>query len=132
MPHFLSVLSDGQFHGKQEQLAGDILGRRIEGDRFMTLSLGIGILFLTCVSAGAQSLLVNPGRFGAMTCQQLWYTEQEVLAEGRVCLATERARRAFRRADQCISDDEAILPEKTQDYLQTLRKAARGKGCSGF
>jgi len=83
-------------------------------------------------AAQAQTLTVNPGRFGAMTCQQLWYTEQEVLAAGRVCLRTERARRAFRRSDTCISDDEAILPPKTQDYLLTLRKAAREKNCPGF
>lgn|GEM_PF-3530458 len=83
-------------------------------------------------AAQAQTLTVNPGRFGAMTCQQLWYTEQEVLAGGRVCLRTDRARRAFRRADPCISDDEAILPPKTQDYLLTLRKTAREKSCPGF
>ncbi|WP_428572572.1 hypothetical protein [Roseibium sp.] len=82
--------------------------------------------------AWAQNLTVNPGRFGAMTCQQLWYTEQEVLAEGRVCLKSERARRAFRRAPRCISDDETILPAKVEAYLEQLRVAARKKGCQGF
>jgi len=83
-------------------------------------------------AVSAQTITVNPGRFGAMTCQQLWYTEQEVLAEGRVCLRTERARRAFRRAPRCISDDETILPEKVEDYLEQLRQSARDKGCDGF
>ena len=84
------------------------------------------------VSASSQTLSVDPGRFGAMTCQQLWYVEQEVLAEGRVCLKTERARRAFRRAERCISPDEDILPLKARTYLETLRETARGRGCTGF
>ncbi len=87
---------------------------------------------LGVVPLAAQSLSTNPGRFGAMTCHQLWYVEQQVLAEGRVCLRTDRARRAFRRAERCISDDEDILPEKARDYLETLRSVARGKGCAGF
>ncbi|MCK7612184.1 HdeA family protein [Roseibium sp. CAU 1639] len=90
------------------------------------------LLLLGSAAAFAQTLTVNPGRFGAMTCQQLWYTEQEVLAEGRVCLKTERARRAFRRAPRCISDDESILPAKVEDYLDQLRQSARDKGCKGF
>lgn len=96
------------------------------------LALGLVLLPLLAATARAQMLTVDPGRFGAMTCQQLWYTEQEVLAEGRVCLKTERARRAFRRAPRCISDDETILPAKVEDYLAVLRRSARDKGCAGF
>ncbi|MCX2722431.1 hypothetical protein [Roseibium salinum] len=81
--------------------------------------------------AAAQTFSANPGTFGAMTCQQLWYVEQEVLAEGQVCLKSERARRAFRRAGRCISPDEAILSDKTRDYLKKLRAVARHKECSG-
>jgi len=94
--------------------------------------LGIFVAILSASAAASQSLSVDPGRFGAMTCQQFWYVEQEVLAEGRVCLRTERARRAFRRAERCISDDETILPERAQHYLEVLRHAARDKGCAGF
>jgi hypothetical protein len=97
-----------------------------------TTVLAIVLTVLSASVAAPQSLSVNPGRFGAMTCQQLWYVEQEVLAEGRVCLRTERARRAFRRAERCISDDEAILPEKALEYLDVLRRTARDKGCGGF
>lgn len=86
---------------------------------------------LTCLAAGGQTLSVDPGRFGAMTCQQLWYVEQEVLAEGGVCLKTERARRAFRKSGRCISPDEDILPVKARDYLANLRGVARRKGCPG-
>ncbi|MEM9635524.1 MAG: hypothetical protein AAGA50_29650 [Pseudomonadota bacterium] len=82
--------------------------------------------------ASAQSLSTNPANFRGMTCQQLWYVEQEVLAEGRVCLKTERARRAFSRAERCISADESILPRKARDFLSQLRQVARDKGCSGF
>lgn len=103
--------------------------RRMTGRSVM---LFLVLLFSGSGAASAQSLTVNPGRFGAMTCQQLWYTEQEVLAEGRVCLKSERARRAFRRAPRCISDDETILPAKTEGYLEQLRKAARAKRCPGF
>ncbi len=87
---------------------------------------------LTVMPGAAQSLSVNPGRFGAMTCQQHWYVEQEVLAEGRVCLKSARARRAFQRAKRCISDSEAILPKKARDYLEILRQSARAKSCPGF
>lgn len=80
----------------------------------------------------SQTFTTDPGRFGAMTCQQLWYLEQKTLAEGRVCPSSERAKRAFRRADRCISSSEAILPNETQDYLTKLRNVARGKGCAGF
>jgi hypothetical protein len=93
----------------------------------------VGVLsFLPVMQAGAQTLSVNPGRFGAMTCQQHWYVEQEVLAEGRVCLKSERARRAFRRAERCISSSENILPVRARDYLETLRQSARAKQCPGF
>ncbi|POF31510.1 hypothetical protein [Roseibium marinum] len=87
---------------------------------------------LTVFPVAAQSFSTNPANFPGMTCQQLWYIEQEVLAEGRVCLQSERARRAFRRAKRCISSDETILPKKTRDYLEQLRSAARNKGCAGF
>ncbi|EAV42832.1 hypothetical protein SIAM614_15847 [Stappia aggregata IAM 12614] len=99
--------------------------------------VGFAVMALVCLPAAAlaQSLFVNPavdpGRFGAMTCQQLWYVEQEVLAAGRVCLSSERARRAFRRAERCISSDEAILPPDTRDYLDHLRSVAKDKGCEG-
>lgn len=96
------------------------------------MSVCLGLAPLVADAALAQTLSVDPGRFGAMTCQQLWYTEQEVLAEGRVCLSTERARRAFRRAPRCISNDETILPAKVEAYLAVLRQTAREKGCSGF
>ncbi|QFT31844.1 hypothetical protein FIV00_15230 [Labrenzia sp. THAF82] len=102
----------------------------------MRRSLTLWLILLTGLAEGstaiAQSLSTNPGRFGAMTCQQLWYVEQEVLAEGRVCLKTERARRAFSRAERCISDDEDILPTRARGYLETLREVARGKNCRGF
>ncbi|WP_298986996.1 hypothetical protein [uncultured Roseibium sp.] len=102
----------------------------------MRRSLALSLVLLTGLAAGAsaiaQSLSTNPGRFGAMTCQQLWYVEQEVLAEGRVCLKTQRARRAFSRAERCISNDEDILPTKARDYLENLRSVARGKSCRGF
>ncbi|WP_068416050.1 hypothetical protein [Labrenzia sp. OB1] len=87
---------------------------------------------LTAFPVAAQSLSTNPANFPGMTCQQLWYIEQQLLAESRVCLQSERARRAFRRAERCISSDEAILPKKALDYLEQLRNAARNKGCAGF
>ncbi|WP_299481731.1 hypothetical protein [uncultured Roseibium sp.] len=92
-----------------------------------------GLIPLFVVSASiAQPLSTDPARFGAMTCQQLWFVEQKTLAEGRVCLKSERAKRAFRRFDRCISSSESILPVKTRSYLEQLRKVARGKGCAGF
>jgi putative N-acetylmannosamine-6-phosphate epimerase len=90
------------------------------------------LLAATTLTGYTQSFSTNPGTFGAKTCQQLWYVEQQVLAEGRVCLKTERARRAFRRAERCISSNEAILPIKTRNYLAQLRGVGRDKGCSGF
>ncbi|GAB4518540.1 MAG: hypothetical protein Tsb0019_18740 [Roseibium sp.] len=109
-------------------MSGALRGKRAAG----AAVLGTFLASLFPSTTAPQSLSVNPGRFGAMTCQQLWYVEQEVLAEGRVCLRTERARRAFRRAERCISDDETILPQKVLEYLATLRRAAREKGCAGF
>jgi len=102
--------------------------------RFRTGAVGLALALASLVvgASQAQTLSVDPGRFGAMTCQQLWYTEQEVLAEGRVCLRSERARRAFRRAKRCISDDETILPAKVESYLEELRGSARDKGCAGY
>jgi len=100
--------------------------------RSLPRRFAIAAALLAAFPAMGQSLSTNPGNFPGMTCQQLWYIEQEVLAEGRVCLTTERARRAFRRAGRCISSDETILPRKAQDYLEQLRIAARKKGCSGF
>lgn len=94
---------------------------------FSALIVGEGVTL-----ASAQSLSTNPANFRGMPCQQLWYVEQEVLAEGRVCLKTARARRAFSRAERCISADESILPRKARDYLGQLRQTARDKGCSGF
>lgn len=87
---------------------------------------------LTAFPVVAQSFSTNPANFPGMTCQQLWYIEQQLLSEGRVCLQSERARRAFRRAERCISSDETILPKKSRDYLEQLRFAARNKGCAGF
>lgn len=83
-------------------------------------------------SLNAQVFKTNPARFGAMTCQQLWYVEQETLAEGRVCLTSERAKRAFRRAERCISSSETILPKTTRAYLDQLRSVARSKACAGY
>ena len=83
-------------------------------------------------SVNAQVFKTDPARFGAMTCQQLWYVEQETLSEGRVCLTSERAKRAFRRAERCISSSESILPKATRAYLDQLRSGARSKGCAGF
>ncbi|MCV0429299.1 MAG: hypothetical protein K5905_27945 [Roseibium sp.] len=80
----------------------------------------------------AQSLSINPANFRGMPCQQLWYVEQEVLAEGRVCLKTVRAQRAFSRAERCISSSESILPEKARDYLGELRNVAKDKRCPEF
>ncbi|WP_370201479.1 hypothetical protein [Roseibium sp.] len=106
------------------------IAERLKALRTRFVLVWLALAFVS-PAAFAQSLSVDPGRFGAMTCQQLWYVEQEVLAAGRVCLASERARRAFRRAERCISDDEAILPQDTRDYLDHLRSVAADKGCSG-
>ena len=91
-------------------------------------------LFATGLTHGpnAQVFKTDPARFGAMTCQQLWYVEQETLAEGRVCLTSERAKRAFRRAERCISSSESVLTKSTRSYLDQLRSVARSKGCAGY
>lgn len=77
----------------------------------------------------ARNMQRNPSTFGTMLCRQFWYLENKILAEGRVCLKSERARRAFKTAKPCISDDETILPRRVRDYLAELRKAAAKKGC---
>lgn len=77
----------------------------------------------------AQNMSRNPSTFGTMLCRQFWYLENKILATGRVCLKSDRARRAFSKADPCISDDEDILPARVRDYLSKLRAAADAKGC---
>ncbi|WP_346895168.1 hypothetical protein [uncultured Roseibium sp.] len=77
----------------------------------------------------ARNMQRSPSTFGTMLCRQFWYLENKILAEGRVCLKSDRARRAFKRAKPCISDDERILPRRVRDYLAELRKAAAKKGC---
>jgi len=99
--------------------------------RAVPILLGLFLGFPVFPALG-QSLATEPATFGAMTCQQLWYVEQQVLAEGGVCLKTERARRAFRKAGRCVSPDEDILSVKARHYLKYLRDVAQGKGCSGF
>ncbi|WP_434051582.1 MAG: hypothetical protein RDA78_20165 [Roseibium sp.] len=103
------------------------------------LAMNIFRIFWVCVLiAGltqgltAQVFKTDPARFGAMTCQQLWYVEQQTLAEGRVCLTSERAKRAFSRAQRCISSSESVLTKETRAYLDQLRNVARSKGCAGF
>ncbi|WP_420414764.1 hypothetical protein [Roseibium sp.] len=80
--------------------------------------------------AFAQEFSPNVSSLGSLTCQQLWYLEHEVLAEGRICLKSARARHAFKRAKPCISSEERILPENVRNYLTEVRKAARAKTCS--
>ncbi|WP_417688834.1 hypothetical protein [Roseibium sp.] len=70
-----------------------------------------------------------PSSFGLKTCQQLWYLEQKVLAAGRICLGSERGRRAFSASLPCISDDEKILEEEVRLYLDEVRMARREKRC---
>jgi hypothetical protein len=77
----------------------------------------------------ARNMSRNPSTFGTMLCRQFWYLENKILATGRVCLKSDRARRAFSKADPCISDDEDILPGRVRDYLAKLRAAADVKGC---
>ncbi|OJJ11556.1 hypothetical protein BKI51_07380 [Alphaproteobacteria bacterium AO1-B] len=78
----------------------------------------------------SQEFTPNKSSLGSLTCQQLWYVEQEVLAEGRVCLKSRRAQNAFKRAKPCISDEERILPAKARDYLSAVRETATFKKCS--
>ena len=91
---------------------------------------GMVSIFHGTPSAGAEVGLRAPSSFPSMTCQQLWYLEHKVLAEGRVCLRSDRARRAFRNAPRCISPDERILSENEQDYLKQLRKVLKRKKCA--
>gem|GEM_PF-1827784 len=85
------------------------------------------------VGAAAQDLpggpFPNASSLGALTCQQLWHLEQEVLAEGRVCLKSARAQRAFSSAPACVSAEERILPIETRGYLAEVRKVSLAKNC---
>ncbi|RMX61899.1 YARHG domain-containing protein [Roseibium alexandrii] len=78
----------------------------------------------------SQEFTPNESSLGSLTCQQLWYLEQEVLAKARVCLKSQRAQNAFKRAKPCISDEERILPAKVRDYLSAVRETASLKKCS--
>ncbi|MEP3429693.1 MAG: hypothetical protein ABJN98_13495 [Roseibium sp.] len=82
--------------------------------------------------ATAKEFSNNFSSLGVMTCQQLWYIEQEVLAEGRICPKSERARRTFSSKKKCISEDERILPDKVLEYLDAVRDVGKSKSCSGF
>ncbi len=78
----------------------------------------------------SQEFTPNESSLGSLTCQQLWYVEQEVLANGGVCLKSKRARNAFRRARPCISNEESILPAYARAYLAAVRKTASRKKCA--
>ena len=99
--------------------------------RFFQVLLILPLLSLTGFVSPeqARNMQREPSTFGTMLCRQFWYLENKILAEGRVCLRSDRARRAFKSAKPCISDDERILPERVRDYLQKLRRAEAGKGC---
>ncbi len=97
--------------------------------RFLVLSL---LLVLTPAESLAQAGNPSLSSLGALTCQQLWYLEQEVLAENRVCLKDERAQRAFRNASPCISSNEGILSGKIKNYLAEVRKTGQAKNCPEF
>lgn len=92
----------------------------------------LGLTLILCGFNSPEQAL-NLGRdpltFGSMDCQQIWYLENKILADGRICPSSERARRAFRAAKRCISDEERILPKQVKDYLALLRSTARRKGC---
>ncbi|WP_153768637.1 hypothetical protein [Labrenzia sp. CE80] len=106
------------------------------------LSLVLGLAFClmgTVPAAEAETRGLTPALVEAMkvpqqtlaslSCRRLWYLEHKVLAAGRVCLSTDRARRAFGKAQPCISDEERILPERARDYLAEVRRAERAKSC---
>lgn len=97
----------------------------------LSLCIAIGISSADGVRAQQEfaEALPNVSSLGVLTCQQLWYLEQQVLAEGRVCLKSARARNAFRSAPRCISGEERILPLETQTYLAHVREASRTKRC---
>ncbi|WP_417671503.1 hypothetical protein [Roseibium sp.] len=98
------------------------------------LAVFVCLLPVSGVGAGlspelVQAMRKDPARLQTMPCRGLWYLEQKVLAAGRICLRTERARRAFKSARRCISDDEAVLPAEAQDYLASVRRARLEKRC---
>ncbi|MEP5810926.1 MAG: hypothetical protein ABJL55_11825 [Roseibium sp.] len=94
--------------------------------------LAVCILPFLVSSVTAKDYSNSLSSLGVMTCQQLWYVEQEVLAEGRICPKSERAQQAFASNKNCISGDERILPNKVLEYLEAVRNVARSKTCSGF
>jgi len=97
------------------------------------VGLAFGLVLFTCgfnSPEQALNLRRDPSTFGSMDCQQIWYLENKILADGRICLSSERARRAFRSAKRCISDEERILPKQVQDYIALLRTTAHRKGCA--
>lgn len=89
--------------------------------------VAVALSALMPLTAHAQT--VDDASLAALTCQQLWYLENEVLAENRVCLTSERARRAFRSAAPCVSSDERILPPEVKRTITSIRRVAGGKGC---
>ena len=78
----------------------------------------------------AQAMSRPPERFSSLLCQQLRYLEVKVLAAGRICLRSDRARRSVANARPCISPDEDILPRPAKDYLELLRQTIDAKGCA--
>ncbi|MEJ8476709.1 hypothetical protein [Roseibium algae] len=78
----------------------------------------------------AAAMRMPTDRFETLSCQKLWYLEHKVLAAGRVCLPTERARAAFSSAKHCISKNERILAAPVQAYLTKLRNVAGAKNCT--
>ncbi|MBD8890194.1 hypothetical protein [Roseibium litorale] len=77
----------------------------------------------------AQAMSRSPERFSSLLCQQLRYLEAKVLAAGRICQRSDRARRSFPDARSCLSPDEDILPGPAKDYLVLLRQTIDAKGC---
>jgi len=96
----------------------------------MRYRFALAALFLLPLGVHAQEFTPNESSLGSLTCQQLWYLEQEVLANGRVCLKSHRAQQAFKRAKPCISEEERILPANARAYLAAVRKAASHKKCA--
>ncbi len=96
----------------------------------MKVLIALVALLLWLPVVHSQEFTPNKSSLGSLTCQQLWYVEQEVLAEGRVCLKSQRAQNAFKRAKPCVSYEERILPAKVRDYLSAVRETATLKKCS--